>query len=203
MSKFAIAQGLALLAAFAGLTIGPDRAAADLYVIDPKHTEVRFGYTFGLSRQWGRFKSVNGSMQFDAGAPEKTRVNAVIKTASLTVEEAAFESALKGRQFFDAERRPEITFRSQAVQLTAGDKARMSGAITVNGITQPITLEVSLKSGDDPRLKYRNGSQRFVARGQMRRSAFNMTGYSAVVSDEIAIEIDALLRKKNPKSAAN
>ncbi len=88
-----------------------DRARAESYVIDPKHTEVRFVYTLALSTQRGRFTSVGGAMEFDAKAPEKTRVNAVIKTASLTTGEAMTDSTLKGSEFFDAERQPEIRFQ--------------------------------------------------------------------------------------------
>ena len=176
-------------------------ARAEPYVIDPKHTEVRFSYTMGLAVQRGRFTSVRGTMDFDPNIPEKTRVTAVIATDSLTTGEAAIESALKGRQFFDVSRQPEISFQSNAVQLTGPGSARMTGVITVNGITQPITFDVSIKSGDDPRMKYRVGSRRFIAIGQIQRSDFNMTAYRSMVADEVAIEIDALLKRKDRRAA--
>lgn len=203
MSKLFSHQSLALVSFVAGAMLVADRAHADPYVIDSKHTEVRFAYKLGLSIQRGRFTSVRGTMEFDAKAPEKTRVNAVIKTASLTTGEAMIESELKGRKFFDAERQPEIRFQSHNVQMIGADAAQLTGEITVNGITQPITLDVSMKSGDDPLLKYRVGSQRFTAIGQIRRSAFNMTAYSSMVADDVAIEIDALLRKKDLRSSAD
>jgi polyisoprenoid-binding protein YceI len=202
MSKLFPHHGLALVSLVTGATLVADLARADSYVIDPKHTEVRFAYTLGFAVQRGRFTSVGGAMEFDDKAPEKTRVNAVIKTASLSTGEATTDSTLKGSQFFDAARQPEIRFESHAVQMTSADAAQMTGAITVNGITQPITLDVSIKSGDDPMMKYRVGSRRFTAVGQIRRSAFNMTAYSSMVNDDVAIEIDALLKRKDPRSAS-
>ncbi len=201
MSRVFPHRSFAIAAFGLGTILIGNQALADSYVVDPKHTEVRFVYTMGLSVQRGRFTSVRGAMEFEAKAPEKTRVNAVIKTDSLTTGEAAIESALKGRQFFDVSRHPEITFQSKAVQITGPEKAQMTGTITVNGITQPITFDVSIKSGDDPKMKYRVGSRRFTAIGQIQRSAFNMTTYSSIVADEISIEIDALLKRKDQKSA--
>lgn len=201
MSKV-VHQGLALLSFVAGAMLFGDRARAESYVIDPKHTEVRFAYKFGLSVHRGRFTSVGGAVEFDAKTPEKARVNAVIKTASLTTGEAMIENTLKGDEFFDTERHPEIRFQSHKVQLSGADKAQMIGTITVNGITQPITLDVSIKSGDDPSMKYRVGARRFTAIGSIRRSAFKMTAYSAMVADDIVIEIDALLKRKDPRSPA-
>jgi polyisoprenoid-binding protein YceI len=201
MFKLFSHQGLALVSFVAGAMFIADRASAESYVIDPKHTEVRFVYTLALSVQRGRFTSVDGAMEFDAKAPEKTRVNAVIKTASLTTGEAMTDSTLKGSEFFDAARQPEIRFQSQAVRMIGDDAAQMTGAITVNGITKPITLDVSIKSGDDPAMKYRVGSRRFTAIGRIQRSAFNMTAYSSMVADDVAIEIDALLRKDARASA--
>lgn len=202
MSKFYPHQCLALVSVITCSLLVADRARAEAYVIDPKHTEVRFIYTVAYSVQRGRFTSVQGAMEFDAKAPEKTRINAAIKTASLTTGEAVTDSTLKGSEFFNVERQPEISFQSQAVRMISADAAQMTGAITVNGITKPITFDVSIKSGDDPLLKYRVGSRRFTAIGRIQRSSFNMTAYSSMVDDEVAIEIDALLKKTDAKSAA-
>lgn len=195
-------QGLAFALTLALALSAADRAAAESFVIDPKNTEVRFTYTLGFAVQQGRFTAVQGSMHFDDKAPEKTRVSAVIKTASLTTGAPMIESELKGRDFFDAARQPEIVFKSQKVRMKGSDTAQMTGAITVNGITRPITLDVSIKPGDDAKLKHRVGTRRFTAVGRIRRSDFKMTAYSAMVDDNIGIEIDALMKKQGVKSSA-
>lgn len=203
MSKLYSHQRLTLVSIVAGAMLVANHACAEPFVIDTKNTEVRFTYTMALSIQRGRFTRVDGTMDFDEKAPEKTRVNAVIQTASLTTGEAMSESELKGSSFFNVAQQPEIRFESQTVEMTGPDAAQMTGEITVNGITQPITLDVSIKSGDDPKLKYRVGSRRFTATGTIQRSAFNMTAYSSMVNDEVGIEIDALVKRTKPTASAN
>jgi polyisoprenoid-binding protein YceI len=203
MSKLCSQQRLALVSFVAGVIVIAGQARAESFVIDPKNTEVRFTYTMAYSVQRGRFTRVDGTMDFDDKAPEKTRVNAVIQTASLTTGEAMSESELKGSSFFNTAKQPEIRFESQTVEMTGPDAAQMTGAITVNGITQPITFDVSIKSGDDPKLKYRVGSRRFTATATIQRSAFYMTAYSSMVDDEVGIEIDALVKRTKPTASAN
>jgi polyisoprenoid-binding protein YceI len=87
-----------------------------------------------------------------------------------------------------------MTFRSRSVNPTASDTAEITGDITVNGITKPVTLEVTLTAHDDPALKYSAGSKKFVAKTKILRSAFKMDSYADMVGDEIDIEIDAIVR---------
>ena len=76
------------------VSAGP--SASESYVIDKKHTEVRFTYTMGLSTRRGHFTCVDGKMEFDATAPEKTAVAANgVHPRSLTIEKA--RSRLRSR----------------------------------------------------------------------------------------------------------
>jgi len=101
---------------------------------------------------------------------------------------------LKGVNFFNAKAAPELTFRSRSVKPTAANTAEIMGDITVNGVTKPVTLAVTVTPHDDPALKYSAGSKKFVAKTTISRSAFNMTSYADMVGDEIGIEIDAVVR---------
>jgi polyisoprenoid-binding protein YceI len=159
-------------------------------------TEVRFAYEMGLAKQRGRFSQVTGTLQFDERAPERSRVSATIATASLDTGQPIVDDTLKSSDFFNVAADPTMTFESRSVRSTATDTAEMTGDITINGITKPVLLKVSLHPDDDPALKYSPGSRRFVATTHIQRSAFNMTGYSSMVSDEVDIEIDAVVRKK-------
>ena len=102
---------------------------------------------------------------------------------------------MKSSDFFNAVAQPEITFKSQAVRPTGTHTAEMTGHITVNGITNPITLQVSLKPHDDPALKWSPGAKQVVATARIQRSAFNMKSYSSMVGDDVDIVIDAIVRK--------
>jgi polyisoprenoid-binding protein YceI len=187
-SVCAVATALIVLAAAPAHT--------EIYEFDKRRTEVRFTYEMGPAKQHGRFNQVTGTLQFDEHAPWRSRVSATIATASLETGQPIVDEALKGSDFFNVAADPTMTFKSRSVRSTGSDTAEMTGDITVNGITKPVTLEISLHPQNDPALKYSAGSRKFVATAQIRRSAFNMTAYSSMVGDEIDIEIDAIVRKK-------
>lgn len=178
-----------------GLTLVPVHSAhAERYVFNSKRSEVRFSYVMGLSTQRGRFSRVEGVLEFDERAPENSQVFAKIATASVETGQPMIDSELKGANFFNASAEPLLTFRSRSVKSTAADKAEITGDITVNGITKPITLDVTLTDAVDPALKHSAGSKKFVGTTKLSRKAFKMESYADMVGDEIEIEIDAVVR---------
>src|SRR4029079_19487167 len=183
----------AALAAAAFLTSTLCSAAP--YVFDKRHTEVRFAYSMGLSTGRGRFTRVDGRVDYNEAAPEKTKVVAVVETASLTTGEPVVDSALKGSEFFDGTSQPQLRFASRALHMRGPGKAEMTGDITINGITKPVVLQVALQPHTRPELKYSRTVYAFTAATRVRRSDFGMTAYSSTVGDDVRIEIDALLNK--------
>jgi polyisoprenoid-binding protein YceI len=179
-------------AAVVPMLVFAEPSASESYVIDKKHTEVRFVYTVALSTQRGRFTKVEGKMEFDATAPEKTTLVATIATTSLTTGEPLTDQTLKGSDFFNVAEQPQMSFTSRSVRSTSAETAEVLGDIT---ITKPVKLEVSIAPHDNPDLKYSQGRLEFLARTRIKRSAFNMTAYASMAGDDIDIEIDAVLRK--------
>lgn len=177
-------------------TTGAPPAHARRFEFDQRRTEVHFVYKLAYSTQRGRFTKVTGTLDYDDAAPEKTKINASIAAASLTTGEALVDSELKGAGFFNVASAPVIAFRSLAVQSRSATAADVSGELTVNGITKPVALKVSLNPHDDPALKHDAGARKFVATTRIKRSAFNMTDYQSMVDDEIEIEIVAIVRPK-------
>lgn len=169
-------------------------ARAESYTFSPRKTEVRFSYVMGLSTQRGRFSRVEGSLQYDENAPEKSQVFASIATSSVETGQPIIDDELKGPNFFNAKLAPTLTFRSRSVKQKAENTAEILGDITVNGITKPVTLDVVLTPHEDPALKYSAGSKKFIARTTISRRAFQMNAYTDMVGDEIGIEIDAVVR---------
>ena len=186
----------AMLPAMALTFVQVHPARADSYTFDSKRTEVRFSYVMGLATQRGRFSRVEGELQFDERAPQNSQVFAKIATASVETGQPIIDDEMRGVNFFNAKSEPFVTFRSRSVKPTAADAAEITGDITVNGITKPVTLEVTLKSHDDPALKYSVGRKQFVAKTKISRSAFKMDSYADMVGDEIGIEIDAIVRPR-------
>ena len=169
---------------------------AGSFEFDQRRTEVRFVFKMAYSTQRGRFTKVSGTLDYDEAAPEKSKISASIAAASLTTGEALVDNELKGAAFFNVEASPVIAFRSLAVRPHSATAADVSGEITVNDITKPVTLKVSLKPHDDPALKHDAGAREFIATTRIQRSAFNMTDYQSMVDDDVDIEIDAIVRPR-------
>lgn len=177
-------------------------AAPETYSFDKTHTEVRFSWNhLGLSRQSGRFLDVGGSLEFDPERPEASRVEVVIKIPSLSTGVKELDTVLKSKEFFDAEANPIATFRSTEVVRTGDKGARVSGDLTISGITKPAVLDVVWNfAGEHPLSKinpvyagtYYTG---FSARTQLRRSDWGITRTIPFVSDEIRISIEAELKR--------
>lgn len=186
---------LALLAA--ELTaVGAPSVQARRFEFDQRRTEVRFIYKMAYATQRGRFTKVSGTLDYDEAAPGKSKINASIASASLTTGEALIDNELKGASFFNVEDAPVIAFKSLKVQTNSPTTAAVSGEMTVNGITKPVTLQVRIEPHDDPALKYDAGARRFFATTRIQRSAFNMTDYRSMVDDDVDIEIDAIARPR-------
>lgn len=187
--------GAILLIVSAALTFPLQTASAESYVFSSKQTEVRFSFVMALGAiQRGRFGSVEGTLQYDEAAPEKAKVFAKIATASVETGQPIIDDELKGANFFNAKSQPSLTFHSRSVKPKAAGAAVVTGDITVNGITKPVTLDVVVTPHDDPALKYSAGSKKFYARTSLSRSAFKMESYADMVGDKIDIEIDAVVR---------
>lgn len=192
-----IRPGIAAILVLGALSLGTSLPAhAGRYEFDQRRTEVRFVYKMAMATQHGRFTKVSGSLDYNAAAPEKSKVSATIAAASLSTGEAIVDNELKGPEFFNAEASPVIAFKSLSVQPRSATAADLAGEITINGITRRVTLAVSLQPHDDPALKYDAGAQKFVAKTRIQRSAFNMTKYKALVDDAVDLEIDAIVRPK-------
>jgi polyisoprenoid-binding protein YceI len=186
---------LALLAAELSFA-GASHAQARRFEFDQRRTEVRFAYTMAYATQRGRFTKVSGTLDYDEAAPGKSKINASIASASLTTGEEFIDNELKGAAFFNVEESPVIAFKSLAVHAGSPSAGEVLGEITINGVTKPVTLKVSIKPHDDPALKYDAGAHRFIATTRIQRSAFNMTDYQSMVDDDVDIEIDAIARPK-------
>lgn len=187
---------LSILLATTLIAAAASAAHARRFEFDQRRTEIRFVYKMAYSTQRGRFSKVSGTLDYDEAAPEKSRISASIAAESLTTGEELVDIALKGAEFFNVRASPVISFTSRNVQPRSATAADVSGEITVNGITKPVTLKVSLTPHDDPALKHDAGARKFVATTSISRSAFNMTSYKALVDDVVELEIDAVVRPR-------
>jgi polyisoprenoid-binding protein YceI len=183
---------LAPVALTAGVVLTATPGGAATYTFEPKHTEVRFACSIGLGTQRGHFTRVEGQVEYEPAMPDSTKVAARVATASLTTGEPMMDDTLKGSDFFNVRSYPRMVFVSHSVHATGTHTAVMKGDITVNGITRPVKLAVSIAP---EQAKRGRDVLELVARTHIKRSAFNMTAFPAMASDDVEIEIDAQLRK--------
>lgn len=124
---------------------------AETYQIDPVHSSVDFSIRHLVGITKGKFTDFSGAVVYDEKAPEKSSVEAVIKVGSIDTENEKRNGHLKSPDFFDAEKYPEITFKSTKVEKGEGNKLVVTGDLTMHGVTKSVQLPVEvLGQGTNP-----------------------------------------------------
>jgi len=183
----AIAAGAALMSAAA-----PTFAAEVAYKLDPAHTETSFSIDrFGFTSILGIFAKSEGTIWLDEAAPEKSRVEATVDVASLQAGNPAREQHVTGERWLNAAKNPTMTFKSTKVVKTGADTAKVTGDMTIMGVTQPVTLDVKLnKIGTGPMGP--NKMAGFTITGSISRKVFGSAGGAGAIGDNVAIRIETL-----------
>ena len=160
VSAIAVAAGLSGLVGVLALVQASPAAAAD-YVIDTKgaHASINFRIKhLGFSWLTGRFDRFSGDFSYDDAAPEKAKVSVTIDVASLNSNHAERDKHLKSGDFLDVAAHPKATFESTSITPSGDGKAKISGNLTLRGVTKPITIDAEhIGGGKDPWGGYREG----------------------------------------------
>ncbi|MDP1632878.1 MAG: YceI family protein [Caulobacter sp.] len=181
-----------ILAAVLALIAAPALAAPVAYKLDPAHTQTTFAVDrFGFTTVLGAFTQSEGTIWIDEAEPAKSRVEAVIKIASLFAGDATRDEHLKGERWLNAAAHPLATFVSTKVVTTGADTADVTGDMTVNGQTHEITLKVKLnKIGKAPGSGKQSAG--FTITGVIPRKLFGVTTAANVIGDRVDLRIEAL-----------
>ena len=176
---------------FAGLlgAAAAAQAAPVTYQLDPSHTMVLFSWNhFGYSNPTADLGLGEGTVVFDEQDPANSSVEVTLPLARLDTHVAALDEHLKKADFLDAGQYPVVTFKSTAVQPLGGNKYKVTGDLTVHGVTRSVVLDATLnKIGPHPMSKA--ASIGFDATASIKRSDFGVGAYVPNVSDEITIRI--------------
>lgn len=181
MKKYLLAAALIALAA---------PAKADTFALDPVHSQVMFAADhLGFSHSHGRFADVTGSFDFDEKHPEKATATLTIKTASLAMDDKAWDDHLKSADFFNVAKFPEMTFKTTSVFKGEGNTAKVTGDLTLLGVTKPVTMDVTFNKGAIHPMskKYTAG---FSATGTLKRSDFGMTYGLPGIGDDVKLMVE-------------
>jgi len=174
------------------------------YAIDPSHSRIGFVARHAMiSKVRGWFNEFNGSGYFDAENPAGSHLQLTIKAASIDTRNADRDAQLRSNDFLDMETHPEITFSSTAIEQTDDDEYRVTGDLTIKGVTRPVTVDVEyIGSAVDP---YDNQRIGFEGRITVNRKDWGVTWNAALdaggvlVSEKVTLELEvSAIRTADP-----
>ncbi|THC47134.1 YceI family protein [Streptomyces sp. A1499] len=153
------------------------------WTIDPAHSTVAaVAQHLGITSVHGRFLEFGGRVEITEDV-EKSRVEAVIRSASIDTGNAMRDGHLKSADFLDVEQYPEITYRSSGLTPAGQDRWTVHGELGMHGVVRPVDLELSyLGTGADP---WGGTRAAFRATAELRREDFAMN-YNQVVQAGIS-----------------
>ena len=169
--------------------------AADKYTFDPSHSQINFSWNhFGFSNIWARFDKFDGELLLDTKDLTRSSVNVTIPVSAIDTDVEKLDEHLKTADFLDAAKFPNITFKSTKVEKAGEGKLKVTGDLSIHGVTKPAVLDVTVnKIGQHPMMK--DDAAGFDASTTIKRSEFGVGMYAPNVSDEIAVRITAETHK--------
>ncbi|WP_256645659.1 YceI family protein [Thermomonas paludicola] len=165
------------------------QARSGTYALDPTHTNVLVQWShFGFSQPSAAFAISAGTLVYDAADVGNSRVEVTIPVAAIDTFVPALDEHLRKADFFDVVRYPQAGFKSTSVQADGVNRLRVTGDLTIKGITKPVALAVTLNgAGEHPMLKQQ--AIGFSASAMLKRSDFGMGAFAPGVSDEVQLRI--------------
>jgi polyisoprenoid-binding protein YceI len=203
MRRMTLFAALALVAQLgaasaAGVSTDPKQAPAGAYQVEPRHTQVLFAIShFGLTDFYGRFEKISGTLSFVPGAPEKSQVSVAIDIGSLNVPNNALMTELAAPGVFDTVHFAQARFESKSVERTGKNTGRMTGDLTIRGVTKPATFDVVFNGGELSPMGGTGYLLGFHATTTIKRSDFGLSTmeWSSFVGDEVKLTVEALFQK--------
>lgn len=173
-------------------------AQVETWKIDPAHTAAQFAVRhMGISTVRGEFKKVTGTASYDPADPSKTSFEATIDATTVDTRVDMRDNDLRSSNFLDVQKYPTITFKSKRAESAGSGKLKITGDLTIHGVTKEVLLDVEGPTAPvkDPRGNYHVGAS---ATHTVNRKDFGVNGAPGMVGDEISITIDAELIKDSP-----
>ncbi len=187
---------LVVTAGLAAALALPASAGTTTWQIDPQHSSAQFGVThLMISTVRGEFHGVKGTVILDGQDITKSTVDVTIDATSVDTREPDRDKHLKSPDFLDVAKYPAITFKSTKVEQVSPGELRVTGDLTIRGVTKQVVLSV-----DGPKAPIKDpwGLQRSAvsATAKINRQDFGVSwnktldSGGVVVSDEVRITLD-------------
>ena len=167
------------------------------YKLDENHGYISFSYShMGLSNPQLQFVNFDAELILDGRDMSNSVVNITIDANSIDSSIIALDNELRGEEFFDVENFPDIVFKSTAYEEDSPTTGKLSGDLSVIGITIPVTLDVTINSAAMNRMT-RKEMIGFSATGVVHRSDFGLTAFDQYISDDLSLVIQVEFAKAN------
>jgi len=165
------------------------------YAIDPTHSRIGFVARHAMvTKVRGSFNEFEGTGYFEAENPAGSHLTLTIQAASIDTRNADRDGHLRSNDFFDMETYPTITFASTAVEQTGDTDYRVTGDLTIKGVTKPVTVDFEhTGSAVDP---YGNQRIGFEGTTTVNRKDWGVSWNAALdaggvlVSEKVTLELE-------------
>lgn len=174
------------------LATAPAWADADTYRLDPVHTRVLFTIDHaGYSQAMGTASGSEGHLQFDPDNWREATLDVEVPISRLDLGDAKWNQATLARSLLDGERFPKAHFVSSRVEPIDARRAHVIGTLTLRGVSQEITLDVTLNAIKRYPLPPFRRTAGFSASTTLSRRAFGITAWPGVIGDAVQLRIEA------------
>jgi polyisoprenoid-binding protein YceI len=161
---------------------------AETLAIDPSHTAVIFSWTHqGFSHPVARLEKITGEVLLDRSDITRSSVSLTMPLDGLRTGSTALDSRLRGVEFFDAVTFPAITFKSTKIETVGTNALKLTGDLSVHGITKSVALAVTINKIAAP--SDHSVTAGFDADVLLRRSDFGLGRYVPMTGDELSVHI--------------
>lgn len=183
-------------------------AFASSWDIDSSHAAANFAVKhLAISTVNGTLGTVTGKVELDDKDVTKSKIDASIDVKGINTKEPKRDDHLRGKDFFEADKFPAITFKSTKIEKGEGNKLKVTGDLTIKGVTKPTTLDGEL-SAEVVNPFSKGKTRAFSGTTTINRKDFGLTWNVALetggvlVGDDVKITVDAELVKKEAAPAA-
>ncbi|WP_454808461.1 YceI family protein [Paraburkholderia fungorum] len=161
------------------------------YELDPDHTSITFDIDhFKYSRFTMRFDRKQGQLDWNEGGLDRSSATVTIDAASIDTNVPLLDKMVKSASMLDVSRYPEVRFTSTRFERTGESRGTLTGDLTIHGVTQPVTLDVTFNGfAPDPLTK--KDTLGFSADGNFSRAKFGLATWYPAVGDDIHVRVQA------------